>query len=154
VFRPNALREVCAALGIGDLSRDPRFASPAAIAQHADPLRAALQARLRERSTTDWVRTMEDADIMCAPVQPLAEAMDDPQVRHNEMVVDVEHPPHGRVRIAGVPVKLSGAPGRIRRSAPAIGQDTVQVLQRFGYTEAEIADLRQRGVVACAEPDR
>jgi crotonobetainyl-CoA:carnitine CoA-transferase CaiB-like acyl-CoA transferase len=154
VFRPTALREVCAALGIDDLSQDPRFASPAATTQHADALRSALQARLRERSTADWVRTMEGADIMCAPVQPLAEAMDDPQVRHNKMVVDVEHPPHGRVRIPGVPVKLSETPGGIRRSAPAIGQDTARVLRRFGYTEAEIADLRQSGVVACAEPGR
>jgi crotonobetainyl-CoA:carnitine CoA-transferase CaiB-like acyl-CoA transferase len=97
---------------------------------------------------------MERADIMCAPVQPLAEAMDDPQVRHNEMVVDVEHPPHGRVRIAGVPVKLSETPGRVRRSAPGIGQDTAEVLRRFGYVEAEIADLRRRGVVACADPRR
>ena len=85
---------------------------------------------------------MEAADIMCAPVQPLAQAMDDPQVLHNEMVVDVEHPPHGRVRMAGVPVKLSETPGRIRTTAPGIGQDTARVLRRFGYTEAEIADLR------------
>jgi formyl-CoA transferase len=152
VFRPNALREVSAALGIGDLSQDPRFASPAATAQHADALRAALQARLVERPTAEWVRIMEAADIMCAPVQPLAEAMDDPQVLHNEMVVDVAHPPHGRVRMAGVPVKLSETPGRIRASAPAIGQDTVQVLRRFGFSEAEIADLRRRGLVAGANP--
>ena len=78
--------------------------------------------------------------------------MDDPQVRHNEMIVDVEHPPHGRVRMAGVPVKLSETPGRIRTSAPAIGQDTARVLRRFGFTEAEIADLRRRGVVAGADP--
>jgi formyl-CoA transferase len=152
VFRPDALRELCAALGIEDLSRDGRFASPAEAARHADALRAILQARLRERTTAEWVATMEAADIMCAPVQTLDEALDDPQVRHNEMIVDVEHPPGGRVRLAGVPVKLSETPGRIRRSAPAIGQDTGALLAASGFSAEEIADLRRRKVVAGADP--
>jgi formyl-CoA transferase len=152
VFRPNPLREVCAALGIGDLSPDPRFASAASTAEHADALRAALQARLLGRTTAEWVAIMEAADIMCAPVLPLDEAIDDPQVRHNEMIVEVEHPPQGRIRMAGVPVKLSETPGRIRAPAPPIGRDTARILAQAGYSEAEIADLERRKIVACSEP--
>jgi crotonobetainyl-CoA:carnitine CoA-transferase CaiB-like acyl-CoA transferase len=152
VFRPNPLREVCAALGIDDLSPDPRFASAAAMAKHGDELRSVLQARLLEKATAEWVRILETADIMCAPVQSLDVAIEDPQVLHNEMIVDLDHPPHGRIKIAGVPVKLSETPGRVRTPAPSIGQDTVGILAQFGYSEAEIAELRRRGIVAGGEP--
>jgi crotonobetainyl-CoA:carnitine CoA-transferase CaiB-like acyl-CoA transferase len=152
VFRPNPLSEVCAALGIGDLSVDPRFSSSEAMSDHADELRAILQTRLLEKTTTDWVEILEAADILCAPVQPLDEAIEDPQVLHNEMIVEIEQPPHGRIKIAGVPVKLSETPGRVRTAAPSIGRDTVRILAELGFTDAEIADLRRRTIVACDEP--
>jgi crotonobetainyl-CoA:carnitine CoA-transferase CaiB-like acyl-CoA transferase len=152
VFRPHPLREICAALGIDDLSHDSRFASPGVRAEHAEALRGVLQARLRERTTAEWVEILEGADIMCAPVQALEDAMADPQVRHNEMVVEVEHASHGRIEIVGVPVKLSETPGRVRTAAPRIGQDTSRILRRYGYSEAEVAELCRRRVVAGGEP--
>ena len=151
VFRPNPLPEVCAAIGIGDLSGDPRFSSAWAMAEHADELRAILQARLLDKTTAEWVEILEAADILCAPVQPLDEAIDDPQVRHNEMVVSVEHRPDQKIKIVGVPVKLSETPGSVRTSAPSIGQDTPEILVQLGYSEAEIADLCRREIVACSE---
>ncbi|MGH2405012.1 MAG: CaiB/BaiF CoA transferase family protein, partial [bacterium] len=56
VFRPNPLRELCAALAIDDLSPDPRFASAAAMADHADELQTILQARLLEKTSAEWVQ--------------------------------------------------------------------------------------------------
>jgi formyl-CoA transferase len=152
VFRPNALREICAAMGIDDLSLDPRFASPAVTAHHGDELRALLQAHVSQKSTTEWVRIFEAADIMCAPVRSLDEALEDPQVLLNEMVVDLDHPPHGTLKIVGVPVKLADTPGRVRTAAPAVGQHTDEILTQFGYAKAEIADLRRQGIVAGSEP--
>jgi formyl-CoA transferase len=151
VFRPHPLREICAALEIGDLSEDPRFATPDARVAHGEALREALQVRLLQKATADWVEIMERADILCAPVQSLEEALDDAQVRHNEMVVEMEYPPRGRLHVVGVPVKLSETPGRVRTAAPRIGQDTSRILARHGFSAAEIADLSRRKIVAEGE---
>lgn len=152
VFRPNPLREICAALEIDDLTPDPRFGTTAALAEHADELWTILQTRLLEKATAEWVRILEAADIMCAPVQSLDQALQDPQVLHNEMIVDVEHPPHGTLRIVGVPVKLSETPGQVRTPAPSIGRDTDKILAALGYGQAEIADLHRRRIVAGDAP--
>ena len=61
------------------------------------------------------------------------------------MEVETEHPVAGRVRNIGIPVKLSETPGRIRRSAPALGQHTDEILNEFGYDEAEVTALRDSG---------
>ena len=152
VFRPNPLREICAALEIDDLSRDPRFGSRETLAEHADELRTVLQTRLLEKTTAEWVRILDVADIMCAPVQSLDAAIEDPQVLHNRMVIELDHPPHGRVKIAGVPVKLSETPGQVRTPAPSIGRDTAKILAECGYGQSEIADLYRRKIVAGGEP--
>jgi formyl-CoA transferase len=64
------------------------------------------------------------------------------------MVIDVDDSRYGKVRQAGIAIKLSDTPGSIRRVAPAIGEHTEDVLRTLGYGEADRARLRQAGVVA------
>jgi crotonobetainyl-CoA:carnitine CoA-transferase CaiB-like acyl-CoA transferase len=63
------------------------------------------------------------------------------------MVLEVEHPDHGSVRMTGFPVKLSATPARIRRPAPGLGEHTEAVLAELGYDAARRAALREAGVV-------
>jgi crotonobetainyl-CoA:carnitine CoA-transferase CaiB-like acyl-CoA transferase len=63
------------------------------------------------------------------------------------MVLEAEHPGHGRVRMTGFPVKLGATPARLRRPAPALGEHTDQVLGELGYDAARLAELRASGVV-------
>ena len=63
------------------------------------------------------------------------------------MVVDVEHPTHGRVKQFGIAIKLSDTPGAIRSAAPMPGEHTDDVLKDLGMTAGEIADLRRKGIV-------
>jgi formyl-CoA transferase len=148
LFKPNPLRDICQALGLDDLSADARFASVEAMREHADELRALLQAPLLTRTTAEWIPCLEAADILCAPVQSVAEAIDDPQVVHNQMVVATDLPRLGTLRTVGVPAKLSATPGSVRTPPPAIGEHTPELLAQLGYDEAMIADLRRRQIVA------
>jgi formyl-CoA transferase len=147
LFKPNPLRDICQALDLPDLSLDERFASVEAMSANADELRALLQAPLLTRTTAEWIPILEAADILCAPVQSVAEAVDDPQVVHNQMVVATDHPRLGTLRTVGVPIKLSATPGSLRTPPPAIGEHTPALLAQLGYDAATIADLRRRQIV-------
>jgi crotonobetainyl-CoA:carnitine CoA-transferase CaiB-like acyl-CoA transferase len=63
------------------------------------------------------------------------------------MVLEVEHPGHGPVRITGFPIKLSLTPARLRHPAPGLGQHTDAILRDLGYSPEHIAALRARGIV-------
>jgi crotonobetainyl-CoA:carnitine CoA-transferase CaiB-like acyl-CoA transferase len=63
------------------------------------------------------------------------------------MIVDVEHPTHGRVRQVGIAIKMSDTPGVIRSAAPMPNEHTQDVLKDLGMTAAEIAELKRKKVV-------
>jgi len=84
--------------------------------------------------------------VVCAPVYDLAEVAADPQVWANEYLVEIEHPKEGKIRILNNPVTLSNQRARVG-PAPALGQHNDEVLKEAGYSEVEIADLREQEVI-------
>jgi len=147
VFGPNPLADVCNGLGIPDLSRDERFASVKAMIDNAAELRARLQEPLLKRTTAEWIDILEAADVLCAPVLTIDEAVRLPQILHNEMIVPPAASPDG-IRYVGVPTKLSETPGTVRTGAPRVGEHTVEVLRDLGYSPADIDALIASGAVA------
>jgi crotonobetainyl-CoA:carnitine CoA-transferase CaiB-like acyl-CoA transferase len=139
---------LCQAIGRPDLSADPRFRENAARIAHYQELAAILEEVFQEDTTAHWLRRLEEAGVPAGPIYTLAEVYADPHVRAREMAVEVEHPVAGRVQNIGIPVKLSGTPGRIARPAPTLGQHTDEVLAWLGVEKAAIARLREAGVVA------
>ena len=87
------------------------------------------------------------ADVCVGKVYDVPEVFQDPQVRHRQMAVELDHPVAGKVTQAGIAVKLSDTPGSIRSFAPALGQSTEEVLRSIGYSAAQIAELREKRVV-------
>ena len=87
-FKPNPLRDICAALEIDDLSADPRYCD---LTQQFKN-KAALQAIFRERyagnTREHWLARLEAVDILCSPVRDLREALVDPQTLHNQMLIE------------------------------------------------------------------
>lgn len=106
-----------------------------------------LGAILHER-TLDVLDLLLEADVWCAKVQTLPEALRDPQVLHNDMVIDVVHPKYGPLKLMGHPVHYQGTPADpYRRPVPSAGQDTRNVLHSFGFPPNHVTDLLARGVV-------
>jgi formyl-CoA transferase len=145
-FRPNPLRELCAVLGLEDLSLDPRFADNASRIQHGEALRALLAEGFRHRTTAEWLRELEAIDFLCSPVYSLEEALGDAQVLHNQMVIEFDHP-QGRVRAIGSPVKLVDTPATVRIPPPRLGEHNDEILAELGYRPDQIQTLRANCVV-------
>src|SRR5213079_1421168 len=95
-------------------------------------------------SRDDWVARLRAADIVSAPINTLLEASNDRDVVANGYVAEVEYPKYGKtLKVHGSPWQFSETPARIG-TAPELGADNNAVLAEFGYTPAQIRDLRGR----------
>jgi len=140
-FKPNPLQDICRALGIEDLSADARYATHDAQVAHREELQQLWRQEFARRTTKQVVDALETVDILCAPVKDIEAALNDPQVAHNQMVVDMRDPEVGAIRTVGIPVKLEGTPGSVRRTPPRLGQHTNEVLAELGFSPEEIRTL-------------
>ena len=153
LFKANPLANICEALGIDDLSIEPRFDSEVNLSHHASELHELLQARIGERSAEHWIPILESFDVITAPILDYKTALAQPQVMHNEMIVETTNGRAVGHKHVGVPVKLSATPGAVRRGAPEVGQDTVEILTELGLDRHEITRLKQSGVIATGDED-
>ena len=104
--------------------------------------------RIIETKTRDeWATLLHDAGTMVAPVYSIDEALQDPQVIHRQMVLEIEDPVLGKVKQLGMPIKLSETPGKIRFVAPSPGNDTEETMRRLGYSAGDIERLIKDGVI-------
>lgn len=140
-FKPNPLREICRGLGIEDLSADPRYATHEDQVVHRDELQARFGEEFRKLTTDEAVQALEAVDILVSRVNTLEDALDDPQVAHNEMIVEMRHPDYGLVRTVGIPIKMEDTPGSLRLPPPRLGEHTAEVLEGLGFSPGEIAEM-------------
>jgi crotonobetainyl-CoA:carnitine CoA-transferase CaiB-like acyl-CoA transferase len=119
-----------------------QFASP------GSPGHAAVADVFRSRTKADWAAFNDEHDCCVEPVLDLDEALDSELVRAREMVVEVEQPELGPVRLLGHPVKFARTPADPTRPAPALGEHTEQVLREAGLADDEIAALLSAGAAA------
>lgn len=99
-------------------------------------------ATFKTKTKAEWVDWFEGMDVCFAPVKNLREGLDDPQVRHREMVVEDER---GWEHI-GSPIKFRNEPGELRFSLPGHGQHSEEILSEIGYDARAIAAMKQKGV--------
>jgi len=139
--------KLCTALGMQDFADDPRFASWLLRIQNSEALLPIIEKRFAEKPRAEWLDILAAHDIPAAPVKTIQEFMDDPAVRHHDMVHEYDHPDVGRLRVMGQPLAFAGTPTRDPGPPPTLGQHTDEVLGELGYDATAVNDLRARKVV-------
>ncbi|BBY85693.1 CaiB/BaiF CoA transferase family protein [Mycolicibacterium tokaiense] len=148
VFVDEPWSRICQALDADEAeTANPLMASTESM--KADPARshAVVQALASRFTRDECVSRLEKQDLLSAPVNDYDELFDDPQVLHNNMILELEHPVAGAMRLVGMPVKLSGTPGTVRLLPPMVGEHNQSILAELGLDSAQIDALRHSGVV-------
>jgi crotonobetainyl-CoA:carnitine CoA-transferase CaiB-like acyl-CoA transferase len=142
-LEPQFWAALCRALGREDLL-DDAFA----MGERRDEVVADLDALFATRSRAEWMHALEGLDVCVGPVNDFAEAFDDPQARHREMVVESDLEGIGAWTHVGNPIRLLESPGEVeRRPPPGLGQHTEEVLREAGLGDGDIEELRTAGAI-------
>jgi formyl-CoA transferase len=131
-------RALLAAIDREDLVDDPRFADRTSRIEHREDIQAVMDAAFAQDARETWLKRLFAADVPAAPLNDLADVVEDEQVRHLGLVQEVEHPSQGRMRLLGSAVNLHGTPTRTG-PAPVAGEDTAAVLAELGLPADHLA---------------
>ncbi|MDQ0218066.1 CoA transferase [Peribacillus cavernae] len=148
VATENHWEKFCEVIGASDLKDNSKYSNNANRVINRERLIPYLQDIFHTKTTKEWIAIIESTGIPCGPVLRFNEIYEDPHVLAREQVVEVEHPTAGKIKMTGLPVKLSATPGEIVSAPPLFGENTREVLSTLGgLSNDAISDLEEKGVI-------
>lgn len=112
------------------------------IMENRDGIRRDFEEVFRQKTTSEWLDTLLANDIWCSQVNTFEEMVEDPQIKHNNMILEYEHPTVGTVKTTGFPVSFSDTPQRISRPAPLLNEHAAEILKEFcEYDDQQVNDF-------------
>ena len=143
-------RNLCRALDV-EWDKDPRFATIKDRLANEDDLEVAISDRVMHMDRDDVLSRLIAADVLTAPINDIPDVVADPQVRHNEMIVPVEHAELGTFHVTGPPLHMHGTPANVRLAPPVLGQHTSEILVELGYAASDVVGFAGSGVAKVAK---
>jgi Predicted acyl-CoA transferases/carnitine dehydratase len=140
--------QLCNILGLPDLAQDPRFTLNRLRAQNQKVLIPMLAEVFKTQPVKFWQDQLDAANVPCGPIYDLSQVFEDPQVKHREMLIEMEHATVGRIPQIANPLRLSETPVSYRRPPPTLSEHTDEVLgDMLGLNEAELSRLREEKII-------
>ncbi|MDK1038748.1 MAG: CoA transferase [Actinomycetota bacterium] len=139
---------LCSVLGRPELATDPRFDSNDKRVRARAELRETLEPLFAGRTTDEWIEVLDEADVLCGPLLAYPDLVAHEHVEQSGSIVEVEHPAVGRIRAPVLPGRFSETSGDVTGPPPPIpGEHSVDILGECGFTDQEISELMDSGVV-------
>lgn len=140
--------KLCEMIGQPDLCKDPRFDSDPHRSDNDVELKKILEDFLGNYTVAEAMEMMQSRSIPCGPLCTVDEACENPSILQRDMLVEIDQPGMGKVKITGNPIKLSETPPDPCHPAPLLGQDTESVLHdTFGFSDQQIAQWKADKVI-------
>jgi crotonobetainyl-CoA:carnitine CoA-transferase CaiB-like acyl-CoA transferase len=128
---------LCKVIGKSEWASDPRYAKNSGRVENREELISLLASIFRTASVSEWLTKLDEAQIPCGPIQNFEQVFSMPIVKEREMLVKMNHPTIGQLRLVGSPLKMSDTPVEYRLPPPLMGEHTEDVLKALGYGDNE-----------------
>jgi len=140
--------QYCDLLGRRDLVDHPKFKTNPLRCDNRKELIPILQGEMQKKTAQEWFDIFERNAIPYSPINTLKQICEDPHIAHRKMLVEIDQPIVGKMRVCASPLKLSETPGEVYSPAPMLGEHSEQVLRDvLGYSRQKIAQLKEEGVI-------
>lgn len=146
-FHRASWRQLCTALKVEELVGDPRFKENFDRVKNRVELIALLAPVLLQRTRAEWLERFAEHEVISAPVLSIKESMDFFSERMEGLVIETEHDKLGKLREIRAPITFSSGPAATRRAAPTLGQHTHERLLKTGFSEQEISQWKEAGLI-------
>jgi glutaryl-CoA transferase len=148
VGNDNQWKKFCRIARIEPLMDDPQYATNPKRVENRKKLVPLLQEVFLQKDSGEWLKLLGEAEIPIGPINTIDRVFADPQVLSRQMLVEMEHPKVGKLKLVGSPMKLSKTPVQYRIPPPLLGEHTESVLHEvLGYDKEKIARLKENKVI-------
>jgi len=144
----NLWKNFCSLIGRKDLSDHPKFATNPLRTQHRKELEQILIPEFKKKTRIEWLDLLGKAGLPHSPANNIKEICEDPHIAYRNMLVEIDQPQVGKMKIVGSPIRLSESPGEVYAPAPLLGQHSEEILEKLlGYKKEEIEALKEENVI-------
>jgi crotonobetainyl-CoA:carnitine CoA-transferase CaiB-like acyl-CoA transferase len=151
-YTPKRWPALCGVLDVPELADDPRFDTNEKRVAGRPALREILEPVFRTRTTADWIKMLDDADVLCGPLLTYPQLIAEEHVARGDAIATVQHPAVDEIRAPVFPGRLSETPGDVSGPPPPLpGEHSAAILGECGFEKEEIIELLRDGVVSGVE---